>query len=126
MRSYLNLGASTIALAAFSAIGASAAYAQPAEPIETVTVTGTSIRGAAPVGSNLITVGQEAIENVAAATVSEVLTTVPALTFPLLMVVEELASATAGAAAAVAIAAQSPIRVFVLSIGPLPAGRGLV
>ena len=48
--------------------------------MEAVTVTGTSIRGLAPVGSNLITVDQQAISDVGAVTISEVLANVPAIT----------------------------------------------
>jgi iron complex outermembrane receptor protein len=83
MRSHLNLGVSTAALAAFSMLGAEAAYAQAApagSSVETVTVTGTSIRGTAPVGSNLISVGQQDLQTISAATVTEVLATVPAIT----------------------------------------------
>jgi iron complex outermembrane receptor protein len=45
-----------------------------------VTVTGTSIRGLAPVGANLITVDQTQISDVGAVTISEVLANVPAIT----------------------------------------------
>src|SRR6185312_15221218 len=41
---------------------------------------GTSIRGLAPVGSNLITVDQQQISDVGAVTISEVLANVPAIT----------------------------------------------
>lgn len=43
-------------------------------------VTGTSIRGIAPVGSNLVTVGREQIESTGAVSVQQILKTVPALT----------------------------------------------
>jgi iron complex outermembrane receptor protein len=46
---------------------------------ETVTVTGTIIRGAGPTGSNLITVDRTAIESSGAVTVSQVLAEVPGL-----------------------------------------------
>ena len=48
--------------------------------LEEVVVTGTSIRGAAPVGSNLITVGRDEIEASGAQTISQVLRSVPAVT----------------------------------------------
>lgn len=51
-----------------------------ADNVEAVTVTGTSIRGQAPVGSNLISVGQQEIQAIAPATVQDVLVTIPSLT----------------------------------------------
>src|SRR5512139_2369927 len=48
--------------------------------LQEVVVTGTSIRGAAPVGSNLITVGREEIESSGAQTLQQVLRSVPAVT----------------------------------------------
>src|ERR1044071_2373694 len=77
----LKAGGSTIALVTASFF-APAAYAQngPAAPVEEVTVTGTSIRGLAPIGSNLITVDQQQITDVGAVTMSEVLANVPAIT----------------------------------------------
>ena len=63
-----------------------AAFAQDAnnsasaDKLEEVVVTGTSIRGAAPVGSNLITVGREEIEASGAQTIQQVLRSVPAIT----------------------------------------------
>jgi iron complex outermembrane receptor protein len=59
--------------------GAYAADA-PEDKLEEVVVTGTSIRGAAPVGSNLITVGRDEIESSGAQTVQQVLRSVPAVT----------------------------------------------
>src|ERR1700761_5289764 len=79
MHSHLKFGVSTIALTAISALGALPVLAQDAE-VEQVIVTGSSIRGAAPVGSNLITVGPQDIQNVGAQTIGEVLTNVPAIT----------------------------------------------
>jgi iron complex outermembrane receptor protein len=49
-------------------------------PLEEVVVTGTSIRGAAPVGANLITVGRDEIESSGAQTLQQVLKSVPAVT----------------------------------------------
>lgn len=58
-----------------------AAHAQSTEPVvvDEIIVTGTGIRGVAPVGSNLISVGREAIEATAAQTVQQILKSVPAL-----------------------------------------------
>ena len=78
----LKAGGSTLALVA-AALLPSMALAQNAAPpsdVEEVVVTGTSIRGAAPVGSNLITVGQQEIQNTAPVTVTEALANVPAIT----------------------------------------------
>src|SRR5262249_34081454 len=80
LQAQLKGGGSTVALVTASFF-ASAAYAQPTEnSVEAVTVTGTSIRGLAPVGSNLITVDQQQISDVGAVTISEVLANVPAIT----------------------------------------------
>ena len=52
----LKLGSSLAAFVSAMPLLCSAAYAQQADDdIETVVVTGTSIRGVAPIGSNLIT-----------------------------------------------------------------------
>ena len=61
------------ALAGASIFAGSAALAQN----ETVTVTGTSIRGTAPIGSNIITVDRQAIEESGATTISELMTNIP-------------------------------------------------
>jgi iron complex outermembrane receptor protein len=50
------------------------------ETLEEIVVTGTSIRGVAPVGTNLITVGREEIEDSGAQTLQQVLRSVPAIT----------------------------------------------
>ena len=77
-------GASSVALAAAASLLATAALAQPtagpADTVEEVVVTGTSIRGVAPVGSNLISVGREAIEDTSAQTLQQILKSVPAIT----------------------------------------------
>jgi iron complex outermembrane receptor protein len=66
---------------AFSGIALGGAIAQTPAPDqstpETVVVTGTSIRGAAPVGSDLITVDRAAIEATGAQTVQQLLSTTP-------------------------------------------------
>ncbi len=59
--------------------------AQPQTPVpspdaEEIVVTGTSIRGVAPVGSNLITVDRAQIESSGAQTIQQVLRSVPAVT----------------------------------------------
>ena len=59
---------------AFSAVAIGGALAQP---VETVVVTGTSIRGAQPTGSNLITVDRATIETTGAQNVQQLLSTVP-------------------------------------------------
>jgi iron complex outermembrane receptor protein len=48
--------------------------------LEEVVVTGTSIRGVAPIGSNVITVDQAAMQAVGAVSVSQLVNTVPAIT----------------------------------------------
>jgi iron complex outermembrane receptor protein len=53
---------------------------QDAPDIETVTVTGTSIRGVAPIGSNLVSVGRDVLEKSAAINASEMTNTIPAIT----------------------------------------------
>lgn len=76
----LSLGASGAAmLAAFSFLS-QAAVAQPAaDAVESVTVTGTNIRGAAPVGSHVAVVGQQEIEALAPTSVTGVLASLPQL-----------------------------------------------
>ena len=65
---------------AFSALALGTAQAQTAAPTETVVVTGTSIRGASPTGSNLITVDRAAIETTGASNVVQLLSNVPGIT----------------------------------------------
>ena len=69
-RKELLVGGSRAALVAAASFFSTPLLAQPAAPapVEEVTVTGTSIRGVAPVGSNLITVDQEAIQQPAPVT----------------------------------------------------------
>ena len=82
LQSQLKAGGSTLALvtASFFSSAANAQTSTPDNSVEQVTITGTSIKGLAPVGSNLITVDQSAIADVGAVTVSEVLANVPAIT----------------------------------------------
>ena len=79
---HLHLAASVIALAASSA-WVLPALAQPAnraaEPVESITVTGTSIRGTAPVGSAVTTVSQADIKATGSTSVTGVLASVPQL-----------------------------------------------
>jgi iron complex outermembrane receptor protein len=61
-------------------IGATAAAQDAAVPnVEEIVVTGSSLRGVAPVGSNLVTVGRGDIENTGAQTVQQILKTVPSV-----------------------------------------------
>ena len=75
LRSAFLCGAATISLGAALA---PAAYAQGGA-LETVVVTGTSIRGAAPTGSNVIAVDREQMEATGATTMQELYTTIPAI-----------------------------------------------
>ena len=81
-RQQLLVGGSWAALVAAASFYAPAAWAQAAanaSAVEEVTVTGTSIRGTAPVGSNVITVDQQAIQTAGAKNMQELLNTIPAL-----------------------------------------------
>ena len=82
LQSQLKAGGSTLALvtASFFSSAADAQNSPADNSVEQVTITGTSIKGLAPVGSNLITVDQQAITDVGAVTVTEVLANVPAIT----------------------------------------------
>ncbi|UVO53124.1 TonB-dependent receptor domain-containing protein [Sphingomonas sp. SUN039] len=84
----LGLTASTIPFVLFSLSGAAMAQTKPApapaadEPAPTeaeIVVTGSSLKGVAPVGSNLVTVDRGDIENLGANTVQQVLKSVPAI-----------------------------------------------
>jgi iron complex outermembrane receptor protein len=85
MSSKLKMSASALAilgawgLLAPSALAA-AAQAAPETAVEEVVVTGSSIRGVAAVGSNLVSVGQQEIEAVAAINATQLVQTVPAIT----------------------------------------------
>src|SRR5690606_34047588 len=52
---------------------------QPDAGVEEILVTGTSLRGVAPVGSPIASVGREAIENTNAATTQDILRMVPSI-----------------------------------------------
>src|SRR5207237_341260 len=75
----LKLSGSSLALITFAAMSPGLAQPAAAPPVEEVTVTGTSIRGVAPVGANRVTVGQQDIQKQGGATLDEVLKQVPAL-----------------------------------------------
>lgn len=85
----LMLSASAATLVSVSAMSCNPAQAQIAgstnnpggapTDVETVTVTGTSIRGVAPVGSNVITVDQKTIDDVAPVNVQQMLQTVTSI-----------------------------------------------
>ncbi|HVW75581.1 MAG TPA: TonB-dependent receptor [Rhizomicrobium sp.] len=79
-----HLAASVVALAASSVwvspvLAQQADQAQAAGPVEQVTVTGTSIRGTAPVGSSVTTVTQADIKATGATSVTGILSSVPQL-----------------------------------------------
>ena len=64
---------------AFSGQALAQAAASAADDLEEIVVTGSSIKGVAPVGSNLVTVGREEIEDLGAQTVQQILKTVPSV-----------------------------------------------
>src|SRR5579872_2196290 len=71
------------ALVSLSLLWSSAAFAQEASTstgTETVVVTGSLIRGVAHTGSDLITLNQDAMKEVGATTVQQMLNSIPALT----------------------------------------------
>jgi iron complex outermembrane receptor protein len=68
------------AVATLPLLGSQAFAATPAaDGLEEVVVTGSSIKGAAPVGSNVIAVGRDQLAEIGAQTVQQVLKTVPAV-----------------------------------------------
>ena len=77
----LLLGGSSVAMSTAASFFGGFALAQPApdNSVEQVVVTGTSIRGVAPVGSNLIVMGPADIAATGAQTVQDMLANVPAL-----------------------------------------------
>ena len=78
----LMANGSAIALVAAAALFPSLALAQAPDDanLAEVVVTGTSLRGVAPVGSNLVAVGRQEIEATRAQTLQQILKTVPAIT----------------------------------------------
>src|ERR1700733_6717265 len=83
-RLQLSVSVSAFA-AAFAALAPNAAMAQPANAtgtdttVEEVTVTGTNLRGVAPVGSHVAAVTQEDIQAIAPVSISEVVNTLPGI-----------------------------------------------
>jgi iron complex outermembrane receptor protein len=77
-RSRISLLLGGSAFLAMAALSSTVAFGQ-SNSVETVTSTGTIIRGAGPTGSNVITVGQDEIQQIGAVTVSQVLSAVPGL-----------------------------------------------
>jgi iron complex outermembrane receptor protein len=75
----LTLRSSIIAALGIGAAAGAQNASVTAGDVEEVVVTGSSLRGVAPVGSNLMTVGRSDIENTGAQTVQQVLKTVPAV-----------------------------------------------
>ncbi|MCX7282221.1 MAG: TonB-dependent receptor plug domain-containing protein, partial [Alphaproteobacteria bacterium] len=76
----LKLGGSSFALLAIASIAPTVAQVPASDTsVERVTVTGTSIRGVAPVGANVITVGPQDIQKQGGQTLDEILKQVPAL-----------------------------------------------
>jgi iron complex outermembrane receptor protein len=83
------LSASIAALTVASSLSGRVALAQEpptsgegqnaAQALEEIVVTGTSIRGVAPIGSNLVTVGVEELEKTQAINLSTLVNTIPAL-----------------------------------------------
>jgi iron complex outermembrane recepter protein len=74
-------GVSSLALASAALFFPSVGLAQAAAAdVEEIVVTGTSIRGVAPVGGNLVSVGRDAIEQTGAVNAQQILKTVPAIT----------------------------------------------
>ncbi|MBA2587141.1 MAG: TonB-dependent receptor plug domain-containing protein, partial [Alphaproteobacteria bacterium] len=88
MRNSLKLSLGTSFVALFAAATINAAIAQVANSrqtadaaaVEAVTVTGTSFRGVAPVGGNLVSVDRAVIEKTNAQNAQQMLKTVPAIT----------------------------------------------
>ena len=75
------LGGASLALAPVAVWAQNGeAAAQPAPEEDLIVVTGTLIRGEAPVGSNLIVIGDERIEETAATSANELLASIPQVT----------------------------------------------
>ena len=80
------------ALAAAASLVSTAIYAQDAGPAappagekaeevgDTIVVTGTSIKGVTPIGSNVMSVGTDELEKTSATNLSTLVNTIPALT----------------------------------------------
>lgn len=82
-RRSMKANASMVALASAASLFASGALAQAqsgTQEIDEIVVTGSAIRGVAAVGSNLVQVGQEDIQAIAAINASQLVNTVPSIT----------------------------------------------
>jgi iron complex outermembrane recepter protein len=80
IRRDLLLSSSAAALVVTLLTGAAPAFAQPAAPaVESITVTGTNIRGAVTVGSHVATADQQEIQALAPVSVSQILSSFPQL-----------------------------------------------
>jgi iron complex outermembrane receptor protein len=75
----IRYGGSLLALIV-GCLATAQAQAQTTPNADEIVVTGTSIRGAPPIGSGVVSVGREAIEQTSAQTVQQILRSVPALT----------------------------------------------
>ena len=77
------MGCTALVAASALTFGVTAAQAADAAPasseVEAIVVTGTSIRGVAPVGATVVSVGQQQIQETAAQTVQQVLQSVPSV-----------------------------------------------
>ena len=67
------------ALGVGATAGVQNAAAQTTQDVEEIVVTGSSLRGVAPVGSNLVTLGRSDIENTGAQTVQQILKALPSV-----------------------------------------------
>jgi iron complex outermembrane recepter protein len=82
-----GLGVSLVPFLAMASVGTVFAQAAPAAPAAAddseanneIVVTGSSLKGVAPVGSNLVTVGRDQLEDIGAQTVQQILKTVPSV-----------------------------------------------
>ncbi len=75
----LMCGASVALVASLMSVSATAAAAKADTEVSEVVVTGTSIRGQAPVGSSVVSVGQDSIQKTSAQTVQQILRSVPSV-----------------------------------------------
>jgi iron complex outermembrane receptor protein len=78
LKSSASLAALIIATSFFATTAGAQDQADSA--VEEIVVTGSSIRGVAPVGSNLVSVGQQALQKTAATSTTELVNTIPAIT----------------------------------------------
>ena len=80
VRTMRSIFCASSALAGLMAVSGPSWAQTPAPDVETVVVTGTSIKGVAPVGTSLIQVDRSAIDQSGAQTIAQMLATVPAIT----------------------------------------------